>query len=83
MGASNTYNCRESAIELGSVGGWRYLIQRPSNGFPFIVMRRDLLYDQVEEELGITESREKAEGIGRAAMQRWRVMLRRLDISDQ
>ena len=53
-------------IEIGRVGGWRYLAARRGNGFE--VLRQDIRFDQVEESLGLAATLKSAIRLGSAAM---------------
>jgi hypothetical protein len=54
--------------QIGVVGGWRYSVtQRDGNGL-FVVVRRDVLRDTLEDEIAFSYSSETAEVIGAAIM---------------
>ena len=69
-----------SVIQVGRVGGWSYLVTLFKRESRFHVVRRDIKYDQVEDEIGVARSFEEAEGVARNAMERERRLRRSLGI---
>ena len=55
-------------IEIGRVGGWRYVVAIAGN--PFEVLRQDIKYDQVEELLAFETTFKKASNRARLEMQK-------------
>jgi hypothetical protein len=49
-------------VEIGRIGDWRYLIVRSGDGFE--VIRRDAIFDQVEEVIALSATLE--EGVRKA-----------------
>ena len=66
-----------TTIHIGKAGGWRYLVQSSMDGARFLVLRWDLAFDQVEEELGMAYSLEEAKIMAQVEIERTRRSLAR------
>jgi hypothetical protein len=70
-------------LQVGSVGGWRYLVCERDGGGVFAIVRRDIDHDILEDEIGFCYSHEVAEVLATAliAYEQRKIGLRRNSIS--